>query len=552
MMNRSAASLYSAPSSFQSVLTDPQMKYMDIEKLVKSEQNDSIADSRLESTKLTNGGRTNDQRADRRTAPVSKPTLNNFANSAEPASNSFPKSFPFHVNSILQMNSNGADSTMINQTGSMNSQNELDNDSQYRDKMFRVQCLKDICESSKRSESIDRLSIGLYGSSGSLNEPSSMPIRPRIDRPGIASKLDANKDLSKENHLNFSNVNSNASSEEHLNQKSSLALPSGSQLGSPLSSSFLPYYSHSAFNPLNNHHFSNQLGTTLNGTGNLNGTLNGALNSGILSDPNGLTNGNGPNKSSLKKEAPHNSPLANKYSSPFIGHNLLADSSPLDRLQLQNALAGLNSSANSNFNSIDVLNSVALSPNSASLSSASSALNAFRLTDGKNIHSSLNGKTNDQYKLLNGQRNGSAHNRTSTPNSLASPITEYQISSALSSLNQQFHRQFDGRFSQFEQYYTKNYADSMSHNGHCDSSPNLNTSNSLSSSLNDDGSTADGMLSSSQLKQRDCSNQKHIKKPLNAFMLFMRDYRPRLLSQSNMKESALINQQLGKMVGLFF
>ena len=37
----------------------------------------------------------------------------------------------------------------------------------------------------------------------------------------------------------------------------------------------------------------------------------------------------------------------------------------------------------------------------------------------------------------------------------------------------------------------------------------------------------------------------HIKKPLNAFMLFMRDQRAKVMAESSLKESAAINQLLG-------
>ena len=40
----------------------------------------------------------------------------------------------------------------------------------------------------------------------------------------------------------------------------------------------------------------------------------------------------------------------------------------------------------------------------------------------------------------------------------------------------------------------------------------------------------------------------HIKKPLNAFMLFMKEKRAEVIKQCTLKESAAINQILGKMV----
>jgi len=40
----------------------------------------------------------------------------------------------------------------------------------------------------------------------------------------------------------------------------------------------------------------------------------------------------------------------------------------------------------------------------------------------------------------------------------------------------------------------------------------------------------------------------HIKKPLNAFMLFMKEKRQEVIKDCTLKESAAINQILGKMV----
>lgn len=46
--------------------------------------------------------------------------------------------------------------------------------------------------------------------------------------------------------------------------------------------------------------------------------------------------------------------------------------------------------------------------------------------------------------------------------------------------------------------------------------------------------------------QREDEKKPHIKKPLNAFMLYMRDERPKVVSQCQVKESATINQILGQ------
>ena len=52
-----------------------------------------------------------------------------------------------------------------------------------------------------------------------------------------------------------------------------------------------------------------------------------------------------------------------------------------------------------------------------------------------------------------------------------------------------------------------------------------------------------GMLTA-QVKEK----KPHIKKPLNAFMLFMKQKRADVIKECTLKESAAINQILGKMV----
>ena len=44
----------------------------------------------------------------------------------------------------------------------------------------------------------------------------------------------------------------------------------------------------------------------------------------------------------------------------------------------------------------------------------------------------------------------------------------------------------------------------------------------------------------------------HVKKPLNAFMLYMKEMRPKIAAECTLKESAAINQILGKRVGKFY
>ena len=44
----------------------------------------------------------------------------------------------------------------------------------------------------------------------------------------------------------------------------------------------------------------------------------------------------------------------------------------------------------------------------------------------------------------------------------------------------------------------------------------------------------------------------HVKKPLNAFMLFMKEQRPKIAAEYTLKESAAINQILGKRVCIIY
>lgn len=43
----------------------------------------------------------------------------------------------------------------------------------------------------------------------------------------------------------------------------------------------------------------------------------------------------------------------------------------------------------------------------------------------------------------------------------------------------------------------------------------------------------------------------HIKKPLNAFMLYMKEMRAKVVAECTLKESAAINQILGRRVSFF-
>lgn len=53
---------------------------------------------------------------------------------------------------------------------------------------------------------------------------------------------------------------------------------------------------------------------------------------------------------------------------------------------------------------------------------------------------------------------------------------------------------------------------------------------------------------SRSVSSNNSNNMSHVKKPLNAFMLYMKEQRPRVVNEFTLKESAAINQILGKQV----
>ena len=54
-------------------------------------------------------------------------------------------------------------------------------------------------------------------------------------------------------------------------------------------------------------------------------------------------------------------------------------------------------------------------------------------------------------------------------------------------------------------------------------------------------------------RKKQAKNSKpHIKKPLNAFMLYMKEQRAKVVSECTLKESAAINQILGRKVSHIF
>ena len=52
-------------------------------------------------------------------------------------------------------------------------------------------------------------------------------------------------------------------------------------------------------------------------------------------------------------------------------------------------------------------------------------------------------------------------------------------------------------------------------------------------------------------REREEKRTTHIKKPLNAFMLYMKEMRPKIVAECTLKESAAINQILGRRVSIY-
>lgn len=71
------------------------------------------------------------------------------------------------------------------------------------------------------------------------------------------------------------------------------------------------------------------------------------------------------------------------------------------------------------------------------------------------------------------------------------------------------------------------------------------TGNSTASSISD-RTNRNNNESNPSTESGTSTKRVHIKKPLNAFMLFMKDMRPRVQEECTLKESAAINQILGR------
>lgn len=70
----------------------------------------------------------------------------------------------------------------------------------------------------------------------------------------------------------------------------------------------------------------------------------------------------------------------------------------------------------------------------------------------------------------------------------------------------------------------------------------------LTQMLGHQGGMVPGMVPGHPQQPPPEKKKPHVKKPLNAFMLFMREKRADVMKECSLKESAAINQILGKMV----
>jgi len=65
-------------------------------------------------------------------------------------------------------------------------------------------------------------------------------------------------------------------------------------------------------------------------------------------------------------------------------------------------------------------------------------------------------------------------------------------------------------------------------------------------------SSSASAAAAAQRHQKELAKKQHIKKPLNAFMLYMKEMRPSVMQEAGLKErqSAEINRILGRRVGI--
>jgi len=402
-----------------------------------------------------------------------------------------------------------------------------------------------------------------------------------FDRPHLANQQasrqrEINRDLSKENHINYSNVNNLSNQPNH--QKSLNSSSTINEVRTPVSQSRI-----SLANSIIPYQYYNHASTIL------------AFNQFDEAS----------NKRDTSNESFVNSklfPSSNTFSTshPFSANSLSKINDTMtnglnNNLQSSNLISNLNSSGNSAFSPSNGLLAQACSLQSSSSSvcsaaSALSALSSFSLTESLNkktspfyssttvdhsnsINRLINDKTNHNSQT-NGHSNGLTNDSTVSKR-IKTPVTSASLKPQLTNFNNamnipftQLNQHLNSHISQhlsqhFNPQLSQNYTGfdteknnliditSSCKNPLSQSSNNLNTSNSNSlGSMNDStGELSDSMSKSmsKSLNNSVTANGPGIKKPLNAFMLFMQDYRVSVRNESPSKESAAINQKLGKM-----
>lgn len=253
---------------------------------------------------------------------------------------------------------------------------------------------------------------------------------------------------------------------------------------------------------------------------------------------------NNVNSNSINYNEINNNLSANKLQQPTT---VLVNPTPTSSTSQQNVIGSSNSLKSSAYSISNLLSK----NNGAITNSDNKLINRLDLTSDSNNNSTKANKEINQTSLIGSiNKNSYKENHLNYYNEFhASAFTNrhcFSANSLAKSINAL--NPFNTHYSTFNNNH--NYLDRLDNISHSLSSPpgNLNTSNSLSSSSNDE-STIDDILSESMSKSMNSNtSSNHIKKPLNAFMIYMQENRRLVLTESARKESAAINQKLGEMV----
>ena len=108
---------------------------------------------------------------------------------------------------------------------------------------------------------------------------------------------------------------------------------------------------------------------------------------------------------------------------------------------------------------------------------------------------------------------------------------------------------FSSMHSHMGPFYSR-HLQSMNHFNHHQST-NHSTSNNSSTHHPSSSESSNSISEHSSSRSQSEKKKNHIKKPLNAFMMFMKEMRPQVQAECTLKESAAINQILGRRVRHF-